>query len=230
MTNPQTTSPPPRFVDAHGCGWRTCFPPAPQPPEDDPWCAVFPALDEDHIGEQKWRFSQILAVRGPIRPVDLPSNDDRDLLKALLAHAKTQAAGTLIFALHALHDECVRVDGHSLRLTAGRPGSWEADVLQTLSRNCVPITEVANEEHPEFGPHPGLENLPTVIYHLLHGWLFDPARQVELAETLAHLFGTVVDGRGGWDQVTTSRLRGTQQGQLAEQLLRYTSRYYSQHA
>lgn len=224
--------PPGRFVDRFGRGWLT----RPAHPGDvNPPCAVFPALDEEAIGEQVWPYTRVAAERGPLRPVDIPPDDDLDRLAALLACARTKAVGTLLLALHMLREKCEKADTHPLRLVAGRPGSWESADLLTLTRVCVPAAEVEHHVASFEQPRPGgpvLDQPGGVVeevYKVLHRWLFDPATHVELAETLAQLVGKVVDGRGGWDQVTTAQLRSTQWGALAEKLLRSRSRYYPQH-
>ncbi len=225
-----------RLVDGNGYGWLI-QPKLSDGVGPDPMYMVFPRLEDQEPGSPDIQpHSRIVAERGPVRPVAPAPADDCERLEGLLAYARTQAVGTLLFALHMLREECVRVDGHPQRMTAGRPGSWESSDLLDLSQACIPAAEVVQRSALPFGAvNPQGEHdadgvvgsVVEEVYKVLHRWVFGPDFHVELAETLAHLVGRVIDGRGGWDEATTLFIQDSEVGDKAEKLLLYTSRYYS---
>lgn len=203
---------PARFADRSGRGWLYQHSDS---DDDDPGSAryrVYPKLDD---GTQTMTYAQITADRGPIRPVAPAPDKDCDDIQFWLACHRRRALAALLSAVAWVGAKCVSADGHMFRLTAGRPGSWEAAALIELA-TAAPITPDDQMDGPEF-----------TVRRILDEWLFGDERHVEVAATLADVFGRVVDGRGGWDQVTTDKLAGSELGVQAARLLFQKSRYAS---
>src|SRR2546421_737827 len=114
-----------------------------------------------------------------------------------LAVAGTRAVTTLLAVLVHLRSTCWSNDGHDGRLTAGRPGSWESTFVRDLAWALDPIPEDAGLDRDAF----------TAVWDHLYGWVFDEARYVEVAENVARVTGRLVDGRGGWDQISDPWVR-----------------------
>ncbi len=197
LTPDPDTGPPYRFVDNTQRGWLTL---------GEGRCSTYPSLSA--ATRETFLFSEVVARRGPIRPVEPPSRRDVHVLEIALAAAGPQAVQTTMVVLHRFYQECRNKDGHSLRLTAGRPGSWESAVLETLAAGSDCFT--AQETH--------LNTLHTVT-EVLTRWLFNDNVYVELAEGLASIFGSVIDVVGGWNNVTTPKLRRSRIGGEAHHLL-----------
>lgn len=183
-----------RVVDRNQRGWLTCNP---QP-------STYPELD----GPAPETYAQLAADRGPLRPVLAMTRVDCDRLHRALAEAEITAAATLISALGVLADECRERDGHTGRLVAGRPGSWESELLPRLGGHFARRISADRVDTQALA----------VVTEVVRGWIFRDDRYTEVAESLAEMFGMVVDGRGGWERVADRRIRT---GPDAEQVRNY---------
>lgn len=193
-----------RFVDNAQRGWITFAPGQ---------CSTFPAID----GRSQFTHEEVYAQWGPVRPVTVVSDLERNRLCALLAATKSKAVGTLINALHTLYHECVDADGHPYRMAAGHPGADGSKLLLELASKC------------DLQPPPaGFDQASGVkVHEILHRWVFATDRFVEVAGTLSEVFGDVVDGRGGWDQVADRWLYKHPLAPAVQNLLRIKSVHYT---
>lgn len=199
-----TRSPEPRssrVVDRFGYGWLR--------QGDTETYRVYPKVDGC---PSTMPHDQLAAERGPLRDVVPASDADRREIAFLLAATKDKALSTLLGALAWLGEACVEADGHYYRMVAGRPGSWEAALLIELAQQA-PKTPADKLDRPE-----------AEVGRILWTWLFEefalesrgdpkvaelvpqPRGVSEVADTLAGVFGRVVDGRGGWDEVVDDDL------------------------
>jgi hypothetical protein len=190
-----------RAVDRYGRGWLTCADPVHTYPSLDG-----PALTLETLTEQ----------RGPLVPVVRARRDDCDTIRLALAGAGEKALASLLAALSFVSADCEASDNSRDRLVAGRPGSWESELLLSLS--------VFGD-----GIMPHRTDLDTVadIRTVLTTWVFGETGRVEVAETLADILGDVIDGRGGWNQITDQQLR---QSRIAEHLHHYVTYQSSAHS
>lgn len=170
-----------RVVDRFGRGWLTCHEPA----------TTYPHIEGD------WPLARVVAERGPVRPVVAASRASTDLMGVALARAGCRAVASFLVALRRVAEECVALHGHDDLLIAGRPGSWESALLRRLAYDAAPRVADATTDMAAVG----------TVRNILHRWVFGEDAYVEVAETVAGVFGQVVDGRGGWDQVTQRWLR-----------------------
>lgn len=165
-------------------------------------------------------YPQLAGQRGPLRPVLPMKRADGETLHRVLAHAGTKAAATVLAALHKVDQQCYDRDGHDARLVAGRPGSWESALLPRLAHE-VGAGIKAGRVDPE---------ALAVVIDTLRGWIFTDDRFTEVAENLAHVFGRVIDGRGGWNQVADQWLRTGIYDEEVRRLLASTSAWYQPHS
>lgn len=189
-----------RVVDRLGRGWLTCHERA----------STYPNI------EGEWTLERITAERGPVREVVCPTRGDVDELKHALACAKRRAAATVLYALHqvskALHDEY----GHDELLVAGRPGSWESALLPRLTYEVGSQISAGRVDMAA----------TAIVIGTLRLWTTERTTYTEVAENLAAVFGRVVDGRGGWDQVADRWLLESPHDEEVRHLLASTSRYF----
>lgn len=192
MTDPAR---PYRVVDASNVGWHLVGDGLYHPPVATGLTpATYRTLDD---------------ARGPLRPVVPAPAADLDVLVEALTGAGPLAVGSLARALHEAA-EATRQD-----LTAGRPGSWEADTLRTLTHLGRDLRR--DRDH---GP------TAAVVCAILVRWVSDPAGFVEVAETLAGVLGRVVDRRGGWGKVAEIGIRSLA---YADQLRNYATSHSQRH-
>ncbi|MFI9052435.1 hypothetical protein [Streptomyces sp. NPDC053427] len=154
-------------------------------------------------------FEVLEAEQGPLRRVVAPDPGDVLMLKGALTDSGKKAAATTLVALYRTagvyaHDSSPGTcDAGSL--IAGREGSWESDLMMRLAWT------IGGDLHEK--PKRYDEKCVGQIIDVLEQWTRHPTRYVEVAETLANIFGTVVDERGGWAEVADRYLQpGAQVG------------------
>lgn len=200
-----------RIVDSSGHGWHQRAAGDGEDPAEQLYM-VYPGIPGV---PSTLPYGLIVAKRGPVQEVVPAPEKDVEELKYLLANQRQAAVTTLLSALGWLRAKCVAADGHPYRLTAGRPGSWESADLLEIAK-AAPVTPDETLDHPE-----------AEVRRILSKWVFGDAPTdgvVEVAENLAALFGQVVDGRGGWDEVVDEELYNSDLGDMAVRLLAYTAR------
>lgn len=172
-------------------------------------------------------LERVVAEHGPVRPVLPITVTDRHVLVGLVAGAKRKAVYSVAVAVYrtwnALRDdhggmthptESFEISTRQLR--AGRPGSWEAQLL----------TEMALwVGHGK--PSRVDEAAAASIQAMLYRWTTDPDRYTELAETLAAVVSGYADStEAGWAGIADQWL---QRGALDAEGVRLTySLLYSQ--
>lgn len=170
-----------------------------------------PVPGETYFG---WDLARLTAARGPVRPVVPPAESDLGDIIFALAKARRNAAGSLISALGVLRNRCQHADGNYLRMTAGMPGSQESSDLLRLAGHGEVISTYGHFD----------EQARAVVLATLERWVFTEQSYVEVAGNLAEALGRLVDGRGGWDEVSEERLARSDAGQLAQRLFTGRSR------
>lgn len=135
-------------------------------------------------------YEQLLAERGPLRPVVAVPDADEQTVHRVLTTAGTKAAGSILVALYRLFR---RYADRRQLLLAGREGSWESAGLPWLA------WEVGSRiaERPTRFDESTVQTLVAVI----DSWVSDRERFVEVAGNLAAVFGSVADAAGGWPAV-----------------------------
>lgn len=187
-------------------------------------------------------LAEVEAEAGPIRPVrhGAPA-DDRVTLHALFEVAGRKTIGCIASALDMLFDEARnRYDParhgdtgpgsgdyyYAQRsLTAGRPGSWEAQAILAVvmfgnELNLYPRRAHASAaEMRATGPNPKRVNVEVRdrIADILRRWTTSPTLYVEVPESLAWLIGEYADeryGPDGWKHIADQWI---QPGSLAQE-------------
>lgn len=189
-----------RVVDRFGRGWLTCHEQA----------STFPDI------EGVWTLERIAAERGPVREVVSPTREDVDELEHALACAKRRAAATVLYALHKVATAFREKSGDDDLLVAGRPGSWESALLPRLAHEVGARISVRRVDAAA----------AAITIATLELWTTERETYTEVAENLASVFGRVVDGRGGWDQVADQWLLESPYDEEVRNLLTSTSRYF----
>jgi hypothetical protein len=169
-------------------------------------------------------YAHLEADRGPLRPVLPVTDNDQQALQTALRAAGRLAVGSLMVAVYRVARNLIdqareRGDWPTLAslLVAGREGSWESEALRLL----------AWELGSRLTDKPRRYDTAAVdqITRIITGWITDPDRFTEVAETLAHQIGTLADQAGGWPAIADRYLRpGTAIGQdpvLIERLQSY---------
>lgn len=143
-------------------------------------------------------LEQIDESRGPWRPVVPVSEGDAQAVRAALRQAKRKAAASVLVALFQLVDRYAKAaydktDPHAHKLQAGREGSRETHSMRVL----------AWEVGCDLAEKPKRYNETTVaeLVRVIEIWVTGPDHYVEVAETLARLFGQVADEVGGWGKI-----------------------------
>jgi hypothetical protein len=189
-----------RVVDRFGRGWLTCYERA----------STYPDV------EGVWTLDRIIAERGPVREVVGPTREDVDELEHALACAKRRAAATVLYALHRVAQGIREKYGDDDLLVAGRPGSWESALLPRLAHEVGARISASRVDAAA----------TAVTIATLELWTTGRETYTEVAENLASVFGRVVDGRGGWDQVADQWLLESPYDEEVRNLLTSTSRYF----
>lgn len=163
--------------------------------------------------DQPRTYTELLQVRSPLRPVEPVTDEDEGLAVATLIAAGPKAAGSLMVALYQLFARYSNTN-HGRVLLAGREGSWESAGLPALAWE---VGSRIAEKPARFDEH-----AVEVLTLMIDGWVSNPARYVEVAETLAYLFSQAADRLGGWDRAADRWLQpGRWQQTGSEQLCRY---------
>jgi len=168
---------------------------------------------------------------GPVRPVLGLLDEDAEQLRAALETAGRKAVGSLASALDQVrHELRVRASEpgdefhqsgyrYSTRaLTAGRPGSWESERLQSVclfgnSLNLWPSKGNAlPDEKRATGPNPKRVHVGArdEMAAVLRRWVDSPDRYTEVAEHLAAIVSGYADeahGPDGWAKVADQWLQ-----------------------
>lgn len=164
-------------------------------------------------------FDELRAHRGPLRPVEPITADDRQALRDALALAGRKAVYSLAFATYRTWAE-VRADhggmerpmeSHEVshrQMIAGRPGSWEASSLIDLA------LWVGHGKPSRIHADAG-----AAMQAILYRWVTDPDRYTEVAETLAAVVSRYADEHGGWRAIADQWL---QPGALDQEGVRVT--------
>lgn len=181
-----TQQPPYRVADAQGEGWLRNGP--------DETYTTYP-----NTGLGDLTYEQLVAERGPLRPVEAMTTQDHAELVQVLAGAKKKGLATLLVALHRTALELIKTKGTIAALTAGRPGSWEASLMRQeiawtgegISASRVDDVALAKAEA------------------LLAKWTSGPA-QVELSEGLLYVLVDAAEQAGGWAAITDRWLTGNE--------------------
>lgn len=154
---------------------------------------------------------------GPWRPVEPPTAQDVEELRAAFALAGRKLITSVASALEQIHHEARERFGPWDRdpsataayaqrtLTAGRPGSWEAESLMPIvwfgnelnlwpHKNSLPV-----EEMRRTGPNPKRVHREArdQIAVVLRRWVASEDRYTEVAETLAALVSEFADEQYG---------------------------------
>ena len=178
-------------------------------------------------------YEDLAATRGPLRPVEPVTDDDRAALHELFAAAGRKTITTLAAAIETVFHQ-VREEHGGLAapgswefarrtLTAGREGSWESEVLIEVmlfgnELNLAPATRSTRydvDARRAAGPSKRVDvSARQGVAAILHGWVTDPARYTEVAETMAGIVSSYCDGQPeGWKAVADQWL---QPGGLAQ--------------
>lgn len=170
-------------------------------------------------------LADVEAAYGPTRPViQYCPADDLTLLHGAFDLAGRKAIGSLCAALEMVfneardrYDPAVHGTGtwayspdyaYAVRtMTAGRPGSWEAEALT----NCILFGNELNlwprkgnrpaDEMRATGPHPKRVHVEArdQLAEMLRRWTGSPDLYVEVAETLSEVVSAYADDRHGSD-------------------------------
>lgn len=177
-------------------------------------------------------LAEIEAEFGPWRPVLPPTAAERDELRAAFELAGRKTIGSIASALDLVHHEARNRFGpwdaditgtaaYAQRtLTAGRPGSWEADAIMDIvcfgnTLNLHPRQRDASaDEMRATGPNPKRVHLEASgrIAAVLRAWTASTDRYTEVPETLAALVGDYADtrhGADGWRAIADQWLQPT---------------------
>lgn len=164
-------------------------------------------------------LAEIEAEFGPWRPVEPPTSAECDELRAAFELAGRKAIGSIASALDEVYDEARNRFGPWDRdpsgtaayakrtLTAGRPGSWEADAIMEVvyfgnglnlyhRKGSASVDEMRRK-----GPSPKRVHVEARdrIAAVLRAWTGSDDRYTEVPETLAGLVGMFADERHGAD-------------------------------
>jgi hypothetical protein len=167
-----------RVADRNGEGWLRNGP-------DDTY-TTFPRQDLGPL-----TFEQLEAERGPLRPVDIADPADTQAFVAAVAGAGKKGMASFLVALHRTALELMEQNGSLAALTAGRPGSWEADLLRG---SVVWVGEGIKDSRVD-------ADAVTTMKDLLLKWTTGPV-QVELAEGLGYDLAKAAEQAGGWNAIT----------------------------
>lgn len=143
-----------------------------------------------------WTYEQIETERGPLRPVVPMGDDERAQLVHALVQAGVKATASLLVALHRTVVKLLETNGSAAAVTAGRPGSWEAELLR---HHVVWEGESIKSARLD-------ETAVDVAQGLLERWTTGPT-QVELAEGLLYVLIEASEQAGGWNKIADQWVR-----------------------
>lgn len=177
-------------------------------------------------------LADVVAEFGPIRPVEPPSDQDVAELRAAFELAGRKLIASIASAIEQVYHEAREVPGGSWTmpdpgttadyaqrtLTAGRPGSWEAEALMNVmlfgnELNLWPYkASVPVEMMRVTGPNPRRVHIEArdAIAAVLRRWVFSEDRYTEVAETLTGLVCRYADekhGVDGWRRIADQWLQ-----------------------
>ncbi|MFD8316185.1 hypothetical protein [Kitasatospora purpeofusca] len=173
-----------RVVDALDTGWYLI--------EPDRYRA-------DHTEDRKlssMTHGELLAARGPLRPVVPAPAADRDRVQAALTGAGPKALASLLVALFRLAKRHAYEEGErsgrlqSGRLYAGNEESWESTAMRALLWG--PGVDIADK------PNRLDEHAVTELMTVIDTWVSGDEHYVEVADTLAGIFTRTAAASGGW--------------------------------
>ncbi|MCF1592404.1 hypothetical protein [Streptomyces muensis] len=147
-------------------------------------------------------YEDLEAARGPLRPVEPPTDEECAAVKTALVNAGRKAAASLLVALYRLvyvDSQLERTGGPRYRVMAGREGSWETDLMVRLAWDIG--ADLA--ERPKRYDEAAVAELVRVV----DIWIAGPGRYTEVAANLAWLFSSVADEAGGWAAVADRYLQ-----------------------
>ncbi|MET7363242.1 hypothetical protein ABZS76_33060 [Streptomyces sp. NPDC005562] len=172
-----------RVADREGEGWLRNGP-------DDTY-TTFPKT-----GLGDLTYEELEAARGPLRPVEAMATEDHAVFAQAIAQAGKKGMASFLSALHRTALELMEQNGTVAALTAGRTGSWEANLL----RGSV-IWEGEGLSASRVDPA-----AVDTMHALLAKWTTGPT-QVELAEGLGYILADAAKQAGGWDAITDRWLK-----------------------
>lgn len=214
-----------RFVDTLNRGWLVAN-------EDG---TEYRCFDPSALGDDRmltWSRADIEREAGPIRPVEPYTDQDYNQMVTAFDQAGRKLIGSVASALEQVHSEARdRAGNGSWRndtsktanyaqraLIAGRPGSWESNVIMEVvwfgnELNLHPHKQSLSVEHMRStGPNPKRVDLEArdAIADVLRSWTNSPDRYVEVAENLAGLVSIFADehhGEDGWKKIADQWLQ-----------------------
>jgi hypothetical protein len=164
-------------------------------------------------------YPELVAERGPVRPVELITDADRDALHALFRQAGRKTITSLAAALeqvfHQLREQHCGgrwdLDSHGgyeyakRTMMAGRAGSWEADLLisVTMFGNALNLAKPTRalwdvDKRRAAGPVKRVDKAARDgMVAIIWRWVTSPERYTELAETLAYVVSAYCDDAVG---------------------------------
>ncbi|GAA1979214.1 hypothetical protein [Kitasatospora viridis] len=175
-----------RLADSSGEGWLHT---------GDGLYSTFPRTD---LGDME--YDQLVSERGPLREIAPESAEDSQAIQEALTAAGKKAVITLLAALYATARKVMDQSGGRIAvMTAGRPGSWEADRLRNL------IWE-GDGVKPSRVDQAALDTLTGIFER----WVLTGDTVVEMAENLAGDVAQVAGKIGGWNAITDQWVRSAQ--------------------
>lgn len=216
------TEQPYRVVDSHNQGWHR---------EGGPE-GLYRGFDPTTTKLLEHRtYDDIVRDFGPVRPVLGVLAEDREQLRGALETAGRKAIGSLASALEQVNSELrarasepgdkYHSSGYhyaSRALTAGRPGSWESERLQSVwifgnGLNLWPRKDGKDpDEMRATGPNPKRVHVEArdEMAAVLRRWVDSSDRYTEVAEHLAAIVSNYADeahGPDGWAKVADQWLQ-----------------------
>jgi hypothetical protein len=137
--------------------------------------------------------------RGPLRPVGAMEQADSDTLADAIAAAGKKGIATFLVALNRTARTLIDDGASTAVFTAGRPGSWEADLLR---HQILWLGEDIKTTRTD-------DTAMITARELLLKWVTGPV-QPELADGLASVLGTAAEKAGSWAAITDQWLAGNE--------------------
>jgi hypothetical protein len=188
-------APPYRVADREGEGWLR------NGPND-----TYTTFPKQNLGELS--YEELSSQRGPLRPVGAMEQADSDALANALAKAGKKGVATFLVALNRTARTLIDDGASTAVFTAGRPGSWEAELLR---HQILWLGEDIKTTRTD-------DTAMVTAREILLKWVTGPV-QPELADGLASILGSAAEKAGGWAAITDRWLAGN------EALEHWTSAY-----
>jgi hypothetical protein len=190
----------------------------------------FIGMREGFLPEHTW--DDLVAGRGPLRPVEPVTDDDAATMVTLFDEAGRKTITTLAAAIewvfHDIREQHGGLNGPDSyqwakrQMVAGRPGSWEAEALTDVmlfgnemnlakppGGPALPDADV--EGRRAAGPGRRVDaGVRQAMATVIRSWVANPDRYTEVPETLAHLVSSYADekaGPDGWKTVADQWLQ-----------------------